>query len=134
MIAQSPHFGVAHALCLGLAPWMAAEIPHLVESGIITHKVRRTFFYQNHFATQMLIQASTFFPHCNRTKRERGGTLQCFASHSKPATINQQNNANNDCRLLARIENSISSKSTGLHKHVAPYQWLAPAGERAHRH
>eukprot|EP00898_Chlorokybus_atmophyticus_P008023 jgi/Chlat1/8221/Chrsp76S07665 len=33
-----PHFGVAHALCLGLAPWMAAEIPHLVETGVIQHK------------------------------------------------------------------------------------------------
>mmetsp|Transcript_32002 Transcript_32002/g.38731 ORF Transcript_32002/g.38731 Transcript_32002/m.38731 type:complete len:168 (+) Transcript_32002:118-621(+) len=33
-----PHFGVAHALCLGLAPWMAAEIPHLIESGVIVHK------------------------------------------------------------------------------------------------
>lgn len=28
--ACSPHFGLAHALCLGLAPWLAAEVPHLV--------------------------------------------------------------------------------------------------------
>lgn len=35
----SPHFGVAHALCLGLAPWMAAEIPYLVEAGAIQPKV-----------------------------------------------------------------------------------------------
>lgn len=33
-----PHFGIAHALCLGLAPWMAAEIPHLIETGVIRHK------------------------------------------------------------------------------------------------
>ena len=35
---NSPHFGIAHALCLGLGPWMAAEIPHLVDNGVITHK------------------------------------------------------------------------------------------------
>jgi ufm1-conjugating enzyme 1 len=35
---NAPHFGVAHALCLGLAPWLAAEVPHLVESGAIRHK------------------------------------------------------------------------------------------------
>lgn len=31
-----PHFGVAHALCLGLAPWLAAEIPAMVERGVLT--------------------------------------------------------------------------------------------------
>ncbi|GAX78398.1 hypothetical protein CEUSTIGMA_g5840.t1 [Chlamydomonas eustigma] len=36
---NSPHFGVAHALCLGLAPWLAAEVPYMVESGVITAKV-----------------------------------------------------------------------------------------------
>ena len=30
-----PHFGIAHALILGLAPWLAAEIPHLVETKMI---------------------------------------------------------------------------------------------------
>jgi ufm1-conjugating enzyme 1 len=30
-----PKFGIAHALALALGPWMAAEIPHLVEEGII---------------------------------------------------------------------------------------------------
>lgn len=32
---NSPRFGLAHALCLGLAPWLAAEIPHLVDMGVI---------------------------------------------------------------------------------------------------
>lgn len=36
---NAPHFGVAHALCLGLAPWLAAEIPYLVEEGIVKAKV-----------------------------------------------------------------------------------------------
>ena len=36
--ARSPHFGVAHAMCLGLAPWLAAEVPHLVETGAIAAK------------------------------------------------------------------------------------------------
>ncbi|KAJ7006970.1 ubiquitin-fold modifier-conjugating enzyme 1 [Populus alba x Populus x berolinensis] len=31
-------FGIAHALCLGLAPWLAAEVPVLVDSGMIKHK------------------------------------------------------------------------------------------------
>mmetsp|Transcript_5799 Transcript_5799/g.8934 ORF Transcript_5799/g.8934 Transcript_5799/m.8934 type:complete len:173 (-) Transcript_5799:103-621(-) len=31
-----PHFGIAHALALGLGPWLAAEVPHLVESGKIS--------------------------------------------------------------------------------------------------
>lgn len=35
---NSPHFGVAHALCLGLAPWLAAEVPFLVESGAVKAK------------------------------------------------------------------------------------------------
>jgi len=35
---NSPRFGVAHALCLGLAPWMAAEIPYLVDGGVIHAK------------------------------------------------------------------------------------------------
>jgi len=33
-----PHFGIAHALALGLAPWLAAEIPHLVDTGKVIHK------------------------------------------------------------------------------------------------
>eukprot|EP00753_Platysulcus_tardus_P000268 PLAT1016.1.p2 GENE.PLAT1016.1~~PLAT1016.1.p2 ORF type:complete len:189 (-),score=68.67 PLAT1016.1:85-651(-) len=30
-----PRFGIAHALALGLAPWLAAEVPDLVRRGII---------------------------------------------------------------------------------------------------
>eukprot|EP00002_Diphylleia_rotans_P005181 TRINITY_DN14300_c0_g1_i1.p1 TRINITY_DN14300_c0_g1~~TRINITY_DN14300_c0_g1_i1.p1 ORF type:complete len:169 (-),score=31.02 TRINITY_DN14300_c0_g1_i1:41-547(-) len=33
-----PRFGIAHALALGLGPWLAAEIPVLVDSGVIKHK------------------------------------------------------------------------------------------------
>ena len=35
-LCRSPHFGIGHAMCLGLAPWLAAEIPHLVDSGVIS--------------------------------------------------------------------------------------------------
>ena len=35
---NAPRFGIAHALCLGLAPWMAAEVPHLVDTGVVVHK------------------------------------------------------------------------------------------------
>ena len=30
-----PRFGLAHALALGLAPWLAAEVPILAEAGLI---------------------------------------------------------------------------------------------------
>lgn len=30
LCCRSPHFGIAHALCLGLAPWLAAEIPYMI--------------------------------------------------------------------------------------------------------
>lgn len=30
-----PHFGIAHAMALGLAPWLAAEVPILVDAGVI---------------------------------------------------------------------------------------------------
>jgi ufm1-conjugating enzyme 1 len=30
-----PHFGIAHALALGLGPWLAAEIPVLVDAGLV---------------------------------------------------------------------------------------------------
>lgn len=33
-----PHFGIAHALALGLAPWLAAEVPHLIDTGAIGEK------------------------------------------------------------------------------------------------
>ncbi len=37
--SRSPHFGIAHALCLGLAPWLAAEVPYMVDAGVIAPKV-----------------------------------------------------------------------------------------------
>eukprot|EP00795_Rhopilema_esculentum_P016473 gene16473-7889_t len=33
-----PKFGIAHAMALGLGPWLAVEIPDLVEKGIVVHK------------------------------------------------------------------------------------------------
>eukprot|EP00933_Yihiella_yeosuensis_P046841 TRINITY_DN4246_c0_g1_i1.p1 TRINITY_DN4246_c0_g1~~TRINITY_DN4246_c0_g1_i1.p1 ORF type:complete len:170 (+),score=32.47 TRINITY_DN4246_c0_g1_i1:140-649(+) len=34
-----PKFGIAHALSLALGPWMAAEIPFLVDSNVITQEM-----------------------------------------------------------------------------------------------
>ena len=34
----SPRFGIGHAMCLGLAPWMAAEIPHMADNGVISNE------------------------------------------------------------------------------------------------
>eukprot|EP00050_Salpingoeca_kvevrii_P018349 m.73115 g.73115 ORF g.73115 m.73115 type:complete len:175 (-) comp8024_c0_seq1:143-667(-) len=33
-----PKFGIAHAMALGLAPWLAVEIPDLIAKGMISHK------------------------------------------------------------------------------------------------
>lgn len=35
---NAPKFGVAHALALGLGPWMAVEIPELIKRGVVVHK------------------------------------------------------------------------------------------------
>lgn len=32
-----PRFGIAHALCLGLGPWLAVEIPAMIEAGQVKH-------------------------------------------------------------------------------------------------
>ena len=34
---NTPRFGVAHALAMGLGPWLAAEIPNLVDTGMLVH-------------------------------------------------------------------------------------------------
>lgn len=31
--SNAPKYGIVHALCFALGPWLAAEIPHLVDSG-----------------------------------------------------------------------------------------------------
>lgn len=33
--ANSPRYGIVHAICLALGPWLAAEIPNLVQSGVL---------------------------------------------------------------------------------------------------
>ncbi|KAL9652709.1 hypothetical protein ABK040_015759 [Willaertia magna] len=33
-----PHFGIAHALALGLSPWLASEVPDLVSKNLIQPK------------------------------------------------------------------------------------------------
>lgn len=40
-LIASPRFGIAHALCLGLAPWLAAEVPILVDSGVLNTKMTK---------------------------------------------------------------------------------------------
>lgn len=32
-----PKFGIAHAMALGLGPWLAVEIPDLIEKGLVQH-------------------------------------------------------------------------------------------------
>ena len=34
--ANVPKFGISHALSLALGPWLAAEIPYLIETGVVT--------------------------------------------------------------------------------------------------
>lgn len=33
-----PHFGIAHAMALGMGPWLAVEIPSLIANGKIKHQ------------------------------------------------------------------------------------------------
>ncbi|CAL1545502.1 unnamed protein product, partial [Lymnaea stagnalis] len=33
-----PRFGIAHAMALGLGPWLAVEIPDLIQRGVVIHK------------------------------------------------------------------------------------------------
>ncbi|KAF9410835.1 hypothetical protein HW555_010216 [Spodoptera exigua] len=33
-----PRFGIAHAMALGLGPWLAVEIPELIERGVVTYQ------------------------------------------------------------------------------------------------
>ncbi|XP_054927465.1 ubiquitin-fold modifier-conjugating enzyme 1 isoform X1 [Dermacentor andersoni] len=33
-----PKFGIAHAMALGLGPWLAVEIPDLIQKGVLKHK------------------------------------------------------------------------------------------------
>ena len=33
-----PKFGIGHAMALGLGPWLAVEIPDLIEKGLVTYK------------------------------------------------------------------------------------------------
>jgi ufm1-conjugating enzyme 1 len=35
---NAPHFGIAHALALGLSPWLASEIPIMVDNQSITYE------------------------------------------------------------------------------------------------
>ena len=34
-----PRFGIAHTLAMGLGPWLAAEVPFMVDKGLITEEV-----------------------------------------------------------------------------------------------
>ena len=33
-----PKFGIAHAMALGLGPWLAVEVPDLIQKGFVVHK------------------------------------------------------------------------------------------------
>lgn len=34
---NAPKFGIAHAMALGLGPWLAVEIPDLISKGLVKH-------------------------------------------------------------------------------------------------
>ena len=36
-----PKFGIAHAMALGLGPWLAVEVPDLIQKGLIVHKEQK---------------------------------------------------------------------------------------------
>uniref|UniRef100_A0A6M2DGT9 Ubiquitin-fold modifier-conjugating enzyme 1 n=1 Tax=Xenopsylla cheopis TaxID=163159 RepID=A0A6M2DGT9_XENCH len=38
---NAPKFGIAHAMALGLGPWLAVEIPDLIIKGVITYQEKQ---------------------------------------------------------------------------------------------
>lgn len=36
-----PQLGIAHALAMGLGPWLAAEVPHLLDTGMLKDHVNK---------------------------------------------------------------------------------------------
>ncbi|UYV74346.1 UFC1 [Cordylochernes scorpioides] len=51
---NAPKFGIAHALALGLGPWLAVEVPDLIQKGQIVHK---TLPSSIHVVQAMIIMA-----------------------------------------------------------------------------
>ena len=35
--SNAPKYGIVHAMCLALGPWLAAEVPHLAASGALSN-------------------------------------------------------------------------------------------------
>ena len=56
---NAPRFGIAHAMALGLGPWLAVEIPEMIEKGVLTHKEKSGGDWNNPFFYV------TVFPTCN---------------------------------------------------------------------
>ncbi|XP_015784915.1 ubiquitin-fold modifier-conjugating enzyme 1 [Tetranychus urticae] len=42
-----PKFGIAHAMALGLGPWLAVEIPDLIARGVVVHKENQSSSQSN---------------------------------------------------------------------------------------
>ncbi|XP_075909907.1 ubiquitin-fold modifier-conjugating enzyme 1 [Petromyzon marinus] len=38
---NAPKFGIAHAMALGLGPWLAVEVPDLVQKGAVVYKEKQ---------------------------------------------------------------------------------------------
>ncbi|ODN03460.1 Ubiquitin-fold modifier-conjugating enzyme 1 [Orchesella cincta] len=36
-----PKFGIAHAMALGLGPWLAVEIPEMIAKGVVTYQEKK---------------------------------------------------------------------------------------------
>ncbi|XP_045103411.1 ubiquitin-fold modifier-conjugating enzyme 1 isoform X1 [Portunus trituberculatus] len=36
-----PKFGIAHAMALGLGPWLAVEIPDMIQRGVVTYSEKK---------------------------------------------------------------------------------------------
>ncbi|KZS14148.1 Ubiquitin-fold modifier-conjugating enzyme 1 [Daphnia magna] len=58
-----PKFGIAHAMALGLGPWLAVEIPDLIQKGVVVYKEKHaieknknssSFLYIVHIYTTVL--------------------------------------------------------------------------------
>ena len=86
-----PHFGIAHAMALGMGPWLAVEIPSLIEKGRCVSGVR----YQLGISTGHLVLD--------------GGRLVRVATPSAPSLTSSAGRAahQQDCSSRGRIEDSL---------------------------
>ena len=64
---NAPRFGIAHAMALGLGPWLAVEIPEMIEKGVVTYTGKKCdLFWPN----KIILWNRSFIVNRAATKKE----------------------------------------------------------------